>query len=949
MRFSEIRLEDFGCFVDAGIRDLDDGLTVIAGPQRAGKTTFMQAVRQFGYGISQGSNLPPPSDRYTLSAIVEFQGNSYRIGIDHFAAPTVTSLDPGAPDRSARDLFGGMRQEQYRQLYTISLDELRRDPASLDDDVELARVLLGAGFGDARRLPDIIDDLGSQAYDIGRTTGRRGGAIKEAIDAINAGIDHRDDALEHVDTYERKTDELAAVEDRIDKINDACEALENEGHRLVFVRSEYENYERLETLRQSIDEEAIGELEAFPLDELGRVEMLAETYTDVREELRRAESDFATQIHRDDLASYRDQLLDAHEEIQRDRQHLERYRGEVDQIDQREQSLAETAQDLRSRIENLHSNWSELSDIRSVEMDLPTMERLRNQVRAYRRCDERIRDARERIDHLETRIEEFDMRIDEAVGSEGSKTHRSMQIQGAIAVIVAIIAGAASGLIHPLVGVLVTAGILAAAGFWLYGASADHKGVDVQHLRAQRQELKTELEAEGGKLTRIRSERESLDTSFADIRQTFDLPEETEPSTIETFVESFRDIRREIDEYDIEVDTLAADRTDLEEELSTVVDRLVQAGVTDTRVGDPIDDCDRVFRYIERANEHLDAARQMQRLENECESVEHELAPILADGLPESPQAGDPAVANALESFQTRGAHLADVADQREEIEELEARLIAPIRNGRLADAFEPIGGEDELAVVESVVRSHESKEAIEERLDAIEAERSNLEGELEDKREELVDLKQQIEQLQSDTDIRAAHEKIQRGRADLERHLENYAQNRIAEHLLTRLQEHYLERTTGELLQEASEIFTRITDGTYTSIESTDEFEDLDFHAALDGNGVHASAELSRATAEQLFLAIRLARMTLEDEPLPVLIDDSLTNFDPGHVYRTLDVIGELAERHQVFLLTCHPQMLDQVSAFGNARYYALDAGRFDGPYESPDEADSLLTHQVP
>jgi len=76
-----------------------------------------------------------------------------------------------------------------------------------------------------------------------------------------------------------------------------------------------------------------------------------------------------------------------------------------------------------------------------------------------------------------------------------------------------------------------------------------------------------------------------------------------------------------------------------------------------------------------------------------------------------------------------------------------------------------------------------------------------------------------------------------------------------------------------------------------------------------------------------------------------PVLLDDSLTNFDPSHHVRTLQTISELADTNQVFLLTCHPELLERVDTHtDSAQYWSLDDGQFNGPYSKPDDPCELL-----
>ena len=77
---------------------------------------------------------------------------------------------------------------------------------------------------------------------------------------------------------------------------------------------------------------------------------------------------------------------------------------------------------------------------------------------------------------------------------------------------------------------------------------------------------------------------------------------------------------------------------------------------------------------------------------------------------------------------------------------------------------------------------------------------------------------------------------------------------------------------------------------------------------------------QLSRGTAEQLFLALRFALVEeycRNTESMPVLLDDVLVNFDPVRARAAAAAVIELSKRHQVIALTCHP---DTVTMFQSA-----------------------------
>ena len=97
------------------------------------------------------------------------------------------------------------------------------------------------------------------------------------------------------------------------------------------------------------------------------------------------------------------------------------------------------------------------------------------------------------------------------------------------------------------------------------------------------------------------------------------------------------------------------------------------------------------------------------------------------------------------------------------------------------------------------------------------------------------------------------------------------------------------------------------------------------------DGTIREDSDMLSRATSEQLFLAVRFSRIREITPPLPVIIDDTFVNFDDYHLSHTVDLINDLARTHQVFLLTCHPHLIKKIGeSEQQAQYWLLNAGNF-------------------
>lgn len=103
--------------------------------------------------------------------------------------------------------------------------------------------------------------------------------------------------------------------------------------------------------------------------------------------------------------------------------------------------------------------------------------------------------------------------------------------------------------------------------------------------------------------------------------------------------------------------------------------------------------------------------------------------------------------------------------------------------------------------------------------------------------------------------------------------------------------------------------------------------------------------AMLSRGgTREQLYLAVRLSRILEVQPALPIIIDDSLANFDaPPHLDQSLRILHQLAETHQIFVLTCHGRLVEKVAGLGGgqSQFWRLEQGKF-----AQSEHEELIKH---
>jgi len=115
-------------------------------------------------------------------------------------------------------------------------------------------------------------------------------------------------------------------------------------------------------------------------------------------------------------------------------------------------------------------------------------------------------------------------------------------------------------------------------------------------------------------------------------------------------------------------------------------------------------------------------------------------------------------------------------------------------------------------------------------------------------------------------------------------------------------------ERFSPELNRRAGVYFARLTGARYEHVSLNRELE----AAVTEAGGVlpRRALALSQGTADQLYLAVRLAVCDLclsGDEPAPLILDDVLASFDQTRLELALTVLEELSNSRQILLFTCH------------------------------------------
>ncbi|EBF5183576.1 hypothetical protein FH019_11005 [Listeria monocytogenes] len=124
-----------------------------------------------------------------------------------------------------------------------------------------------------------------------------------------------------------------------------------------------------------------------------------------------------------------------------------------------------------------------------------------------------------------------------------------------------------------------------------------------------------------------------------------------------------------------------------------------------------------------------------------------------------------------------------------------------------------------------------------------------------------------------------------------------------MLQNTMHQLQEGKLPKT----LKLASEYFNHLTSGNYRKVYLQDNRLQVESKDSIP----FFPEELSQATKEQLYLAIRFALIDVihKDFPLPIIIDDGFVHFDSSRMGQMMQLLQKRKSENQVIFFTCHQE----------------------------------------
>ena len=921
MRIDEIRIDGFGMFSENQFGPFDKPLTVVYGPNEAGKSTLVSYLRQILFGFPSGRTT---ENRYDIdngrqhggSILVTMDdGNQVNIARHRgrTAAGTVAlhRADNSPMDESElSSVLGDAVRPVFESIFAFDLGELSSFNSANNE--EIGSLLYGAGMS-APRLSETFRIIEKAKSDIYRPSGKNQ-LVAEALRELGVLDSKLRTVQDQVSEYRNSVRELKETDGLIEDVGLEIERTQTQIRLLGNQIKARDSWIDLVAVREAIDESPT--FEDFPEGAISRLDVFEAKLQEQNEAVESAAERHQSAVDASNVAIQHELILEHARTINRIVEQRGVLEGAVRDLPEQQAGLTSSEARLTAVLATLGPDWT-----RQRIEEFNTTISLDDQVEQHRTSldssERDIRDLDSEVERINTDLIDSELRSgDFSAENEDQIVQPRDTLQltlAAVAVLIGVLLGL-TGLIIESSGLLGAGvgsgslGILVVVFIFIRRQSnpADQSLVD----RARLMETRRTVERLRGQLDSLEQQRAAFQNQQSELKiewekwlESMGFPESLSPAGASEFISKIRTAKERSSDVDSQNDRVQ----DIERAIDGYRDLVTSTGslvgivmgtdaVSVLVASKEISELFETVRLAERERDEnsINAHKlesNMTTVTRRLQSTADDQNKLISEGGTEDP-----------EEFRRWAAH----HSQRLKLEAQERELVTNLRH--------IVGLEYDLDSLDSELRSN-SLEELEAEYDAARVKLKDNEKTRTDLNRTHGELTRSISTLVSDEQASV----LRANRASEIERLRDYAVDWVRYSLATALldatRRKYEQERQPAILERASDYFSRFTGGRYERIFNP--LGSAKFQVVESGNSFNNKSpdQLSQGTLEQLYLAMRFAAVEefgKKRERLPMIVDEVLVNFDLARARKAAESFGEISGTNQVIVFTCHPWMRD-------------------------------------
>jgi len=872
MIIKEIHIDGFGIYNDFSIGNLQTGVNIILGNNEAGKTTILKFIRftLFGYPRLKENRMAPFKGGAHGGTIKALLKSGKEIAISRKGSGSTALFFSGREYNNESDilqLFGNTSSSLYNNVYAFTLDELVNLTSLTDSGVEDKIFSVGMGLGNIS-LADVESDIRNRINDIYKSTGRN----QQIPEILKLLTERKSEIFEKQALLPRRR-ELALELEHLEKEN---AWLDDAAKKKSAEKSVFENYLKcyesvISLINAERELEQLPAPEELPEEGLQKLERQEEKIRDLRlrlEELQSGTTEGNGISVLEDLAGtiiFNQALLDESGKVEYLKNNLSGYRTAKSDFNQSSVELNALSGKIRDNLDGINPAWSEknVTLIKGIDVHKAV-----------------IRSFRQELEELSKRRIAAESNIEILRHRE-----RGINVSG-LAVVVALVLIVISVPAF-YYGFYIAGGALALAALIVF--------VGRKFLVQESARLAAEKELDEI-ATRAERAKESYRSYLGD---KLDLASSLAPDAAE---DALADIDKTI-EFIRQKTAIQVKQT---EQRMPLIDEFESVALSLSYLVSPNVKSDNIeilvtqiiseyTSSVEKSNKKAAVDAELKMKKQEAESIQGKIdeAGVEIRSLMD--------LAGTKEPWEFRQKIIQNIRAKQ---------LFSEKRNAELTiESITGIGkSEDAVAFFRK-----KGKERVISDIEEMKSTLADIEKSFRDTERRIGELKNEIKRVEEGADMSGAMTGLETGKYKLKLAVKNWLEGRLALDILSEVRADYEKQKQPAVINNTARYFSAVTSGRYNRLNVSQGEKDFQIY---DSSGVfRTTGQLSRGTKEQLLLSLRLGfieEYEKHSEPLPVIVDEVLVNFDTERARRMAGVLAEFSGDRQILLFTCHPGTLN-------------------------------------
>ncbi|MFW6009191.1 MAG: AAA family ATPase, partial [archaeon] len=510
MEFKKIFIRDFGIFRHQHINSLNSNINLIGGLNRAGKSTFLELLRYIPYGFPKRNNFIKANNKFDVEAELVHKNKRYNLITKGFSEPLLKNIIDNNSDLDLNQIYS-IDNFSYKQLFTITLDQLKRIPEGTSKNKEkLQSLLLGAGLRELLDLQELKKDYNKRANKIGGKNGTVSvKEFKKYYKAIKKGKELRKEAKNEINEFEKANNQLTVIKEDIKNLDNTLKSLSYRQDRLDILKNNYENLLKIDNLFKKLKN------------------------------------------------NNKNKLFNSFLSIDFNSNQLAILKEKANNYQIKKEKLTTTKHKLLKKAEEFNKNWNDenyLDYILNINFDLIEKNRLDRTIDEYIKIKNKLEKLKNNKEKKIKKKKMIELKIDDLFKEKNTNYQKKFLI---LSIIITII-GLLILLINFGVAIIISISGLSSNYFFIKEKREKNKMLkkDLREEKNKLNSIELEIENLNGKIKNLKEEKSNLDNNLNKYRDILDLEKETSATVIKDYFHELQLLKNEVKDWQLKKEEL---------------------------------------------------------------------------------------------------------------------------------------------------------------------------------------------------------------------------------------------------------------------------------------------------------------------------------------------------------------------------------------------------------